>query len=223
MATTLQAKAAPMQGKGGAAANAVPPPPRSDTGDGRGLHDLAAALRGKAAPPEPPLPSKQQWKSGLARMPEERLRKILVEHQHPEASKTHNEPYIALTEFAKAVGAVVLPTEGDGKRRKVTAKAAPNAGGDKGGGKGAGDAMEVAYKTSAEDRLSSAARTWVSNQWADQKRAATRAATAGENPRVKAEELNEHRAGCAHPSFAFMRLCKYLCFSSRKSGRDVPR
>ena len=134
-----------------------------------------------------------------------------------EPSEAKNEPYITLPEFAKAVGAVVLAPEEDGKRRKV-AKAGPKAGGDKGGGKGAGDAMEAGYKTSAEDRLQSAANRWVAKRWEGQKQAAM----AGDNPRVKAEELNQHEARCAHPSVAFMRLCKYRCSSCRKSGRDVP-
>ena len=95
------------------------------------MQDLAAAIRGQAGPPEPPLPSTNEWKSGLARVPEERLRKILVAQQHPEASEAKNEPYITLPGFAKAVGAVVLQPEEDGKRRKVA-----NAGGAKGGAKG---------------------------------------------------------------------------------------
>ena len=160
-------------------------PARSD------FQDLAAALRGEQRKEEP-LPSKNQWESGSARVPEQRLRKLLVEAQHPEVSRVKGCAYIALTEFVKVVGAVPLPILDEAKaakKRKVEApKVAAGGQGGGGGGKGKGgqapDVWQHCERSSARERQSSAARTWVQKYWARQKNAAMT-----ENPaRVKAEE-----------------------------------
>ena len=186
-------------GKGGPPARAPQQaaPAQNDAGRRSDFQDLAAALRGEQRKEEP-LPSKNQWESGSARVPEQRLRKLLVEAQHPEVSRVKGCAYIALTEFVKVVGAVPLPILDEAKaakKRKVEApKVAAGGQGGGGGGKGKGgqapDVWQHCERSSARERQSSAARTWVQKYWARQKNAAMT-----ENPaRVKAEELDEQHA-----------------------------
>ena len=130
--------------------------PRSD------LAELAAALREQRVPVAvAPWPTVPEWESGTARVPEERLRKTLEAHQHAQATRTQGWPYIALPEFAKAVGAAVLPAEKAG--RKARKRKAPGA------VAGAPAAYIDCTPSSPEDRQNATARHWVQKFWKDQK------------------------------------------------------